>query len=104
MKTMEPLKKQNLNWLFFFYCIVCTTSSQNKSIHVKIIVTKKKLILSSSIYFYCMVRTNSSLIKNYISKNICYQKKTIDLVPFIFIVYYLQADRGCAAEAFFGGF
>ncbi len=83
-----PLKKQNLNWLFFFYCIVRTTSSQNKKYMCKNIFYKKKLILSSSIYFYCIVRTNSSLIKNCISKNICYQKKTIDLVPFIFFVYY----------------
>jgi hypothetical protein len=73
----------------FYYCIVRTTSSQNKKYMCKNNFYEKKLILSSSIYFYCIVLTNSSLIKNYISKNICYQKITIDLVLFIFIVYYL---------------
>jgi hypothetical protein len=75
--------------IFYFYCIVCTTSSQNKKYPCKNNFYEKKIILSRSIYFYCIVHTNSSLLKNYISKNICYQNKKIDLVPFIFIVYYL---------------
>jgi hypothetical protein len=48
---------------FYFYCIVRTTSSQNKKYTCKNNFYKNKLILSSSIYFYCIVHTNSSLME-----------------------------------------
>ncbi len=60
----DPLRKQNLNWLFYiFIAKYVLLLAKIKSIRVKIIFTKKKKKSSSFIFI------------NYISKNICYQKK-----------------------------
>jgi hypothetical protein len=59
----------------FFYCIVHSTSSQNKKYTCKNNFYEKIIVLSSSIYFYCIEHTNSSLIKNYILVKIFVTKK-----------------------------
>jgi hypothetical protein len=49
--------------IFYFYCMVRTTSSQNKKYTCKNNFNEKIINLSSSIYFYCIVCTTSSLME-----------------------------------------